>query len=310
MAMTESPLPPDADAIDLAASAIVDASPAGDGGDDLDEAVLAARVEAFRQVATSVGAGITNPPSSVIDHHIGVAIEVLERDGVPDAIPLAPRQTSWSSRRWLAIAAAVALIALALPIFNSLRDQPAHDQFAATGAAVTGSAADGSGSGPRAGVAGPDSSSTPTSGGGTPGVTGGAAPDQTPSAAASLGEVATEDQLVSLAVASLPAGSGVHGQAPPTAASGPLPSTTLVDAPTTTLSSTPPPAPAPRSSPCDATIRASYPELAPPLLVTSVTLQGVYLEVLVYASDVPGSSSYRLIAVGPADCRIVVDRLI
>jgi hypothetical protein len=297
--MTEHLSPPDADVVDLAASALVDGWPADQHGDNLDPAVLEARIEAFRAVSAAVATDITSPRLAVIDHHIEVALAAIDEAPASDPITLESRRAPWSSRRWLAVAAAVAAIALALPLLNSLRDETTNQQLTATGAADTNDDA-------RV-LAGdiPAEAGTPTTTSAAPG--GSPTPTvEAASAGAGLGDVTSEDELASLVRTAAPALSTTPDPTPPAPS---LPSTTLAGATATSIGPATSSGPAPTTSLCDATVRATHPELEPALLITSATLRGVYLEVLVYASGASATSPYRVIAVTPSDCQIVVDRL-
>ena len=332
--MTEPLDLPDADPADLAASAALDAgshageiglgeAPAGADSPESLEPAVADRLEQFRRVQSAMTSGLTPPDPATRDAHIAAALAALTADLLtadiataaadvasaegPDATvaaaaptdDLAARRTGAARHRtrnrWLAAAAAVALVALAVPLVNALRDQSSStsNMAASTSGTEAPTAAFtpfGAPAEPRAG----DNGVTTTSAAAATNQSETAASADTtftPAVAGDLGSASSPQELAGLVQTAEP--QAMTATPPPTG-------TADADTPTTTADPAGP-------AGCDGAVRAASPELGPLVVVTSAQYRGLPVEVLVYATTSGTGGAHRLIAVTPSDCAIVVD---
>ena len=308
--MTEPLLPPDPadpaelDPTDLAASVALDNESPDDQRDlPLDPASpVAIRVDQFRRISTAVAADIVTPESAVRDAHLAAALAAVSPDKAlgestrssETVVALADRRDHPARRRWLAAAAAVAVVALAVPFANAIRHQSNTVQTSASSASPPSTASPVPAAGPIAPDAG--GSSTTTGPGGPR--TGPVDPTITSSVVISsppldLGSASSPQELAAL----------VHTADPRLA----TPPNSLSSTQDGTVSSTIAPTAA---ATCDAAERTHYPGLGDLVLATTAQYRGTNVDVLVYAAPTTAGPSYRLLAVTPGDCTTVVDILL
>jgi hypothetical protein len=298
------PQPADAaalDPVDEAASAALDGQ-ALDPARTVDDELLAARVEELSAVSALVAAPVTPPGASVVDVHVAAALAELRPPAArptmapagPAVVPLESRRRRPAVSRWLAVAAAIAVVALAIPIVQSLSESSSTSSSTAASVASSDSSAPDAASTDdqelHAADAPPGSSTTAT----TP-----AFGETTSDPTQSDGDIGTADDPTELAAL-------VHEHAPDAtdqsttqstadAGSG-SPPTTI--APLTTRSS--PPA-------CDAAARAHHPGLGSLRYTASATYQTIPVVVLVYEVPDPTTISYRLIVARTDTCAVLLD---
>ena len=291
--------------VDQAASATLDGAPHEDTADGVDPATLAGVVGQFAAVAALVAEPTPTPPTSVVDRHIEAALAAFEpapaADRVvgPAVVPIAAhRRPRPAVGRWLAVAAAIAVVALAIPVLRSLASSSSssHDT-AATSASVASAGsevADQSPAAPRSGQATESGASTTT------------AP---PSPELGNTDVASSQVALGSASSSAELDALVHQAAPAaTTAQGSTSTTVATDSvtPTSTTLATPVPLSSPPS--CDATIRATRPELGAIRFAASAVYQSRPVQVIIYEVPGDGPTSYRLIATAANDCAVLLDQ--
>ena len=319
--MTEplSPLDPadpaELDPTDLAASVALDNESSDDQSDQpLDPAgPVATRIDEFRRISTAVAADIVAPEPAVRDAHLAAALAAFGPDedrgqstqageSDPSVVALADRRQRAARRRWLAVAAAVAVVALAVPFVNAIRHQSSTVQTSASSASPPSTASEAAAPPvPADGPIAPDmSGSSTTTGRGAP-IAGPLDPTTTGSVVIStsppdLGSASSPQELAAL----------VHTADPNLTVVAPNPPSSTQ---TSTASSTIAPV-TPAAATCDATERVQYPGLGDLVLATTANYRGTPVDVLVYAMPSATGSSYRLLAVAPGDCTTVVDILL
>jgi len=305
--MNEPLEPADLDPADLAASDALDDRVPDDGtGAGVDPAEIAARVEEFRAVRNALTTALVAPSPEVRDAQLANAVAAFtaERAGtdttgarVPGAVA-APvsleehRARSGGRRsRWLAVAAAVAAIALAVPLVRAAQHRSTSTlsatpptEAASTTLTLAGPTPDG---GPSSSVSSPP---TQLSGGSSTTVSTVAGPVGPPD----VGSASSADELALLVQA-----------AEPELLSAPGTPTTLADpaSPTTTGSPAPPAAGA-----CDASVRSHTAGLGRLVVATTAMFQGARVDVLVYEVVSGSTTSHRIEAVDPATCAVIVER--
>ncbi len=296
------------DALDDAASAVLDGLPVGDPS-VFDPAQLDERVQELAAVTERLAEPLPAPEPSIVDAHIAAALEALPAateataamaatDGAPAEIDrsigpavasLADRRRRPAIGRWVAVAAAIAVIALAIPVLRSLSDSSSSSND--TAASVTASGDAGNAEGGSA-----DRSAVAPTNGAAASTTAQSAQLDSPVASSSggdLGAADSEQVLTALVEQAAPDATG-H---PTTQSSASVDSTTTA-------------APFARAAGphCDATTRASFPELGALRYSATATYQSTPVEVSVYEVPSPTAVTYRLIAVAVDDCRVLVDR--
>ncbi|MEI7593801.1 MAG: hypothetical protein WCK41_11335 [Actinomycetes bacterium] len=312
--MTDPLDPPEIDPTDLAASSFIDRTSDDRTSDDeayaVDPPELADRVNQFRALSSALSEPVVPPTDDVRDRQIAHAIAtfgtlataVEGNVGTAEPTSLAERRATKSAPRWVAVAAAVGLIAIAIPVLNALRN-PAGDQqttvmSASTidsgTAAVTGVQTVPISRTPTSNIAAaPNSEIVPTT---QP------HPNNSPLVAQNssvLGDVSTAEELGGLVSISMPAD-------PPVGDGGSTPATSLpplsTASPGMTRRAT--------TSVCDANVQAIHPELGAPELITSASIDGVFVEVFVYNADATTGARYRILVVTPPQCQIIIDTLV
>jgi hypothetical protein len=327
--MTEPLQPPEIDPADLAASAALDGESPDQTADErrdatstevMDEAAVAARIEQFRHVSAAVASGIVVPEPSVRDAHLAAALAAVATGGIESAagaaggdenhdpdpvappVSLAAHRARPSRRQWVAVAAAVAAVALAVPFVNAIRHRSRTSQTEASSAGPTSTAS--STAAAAAAAAGPSSGFSPAAGD--------AASTTTAPAAAAQGAISSDQSAnvappVDLGTASSPEelAALVHTAEPQLAVAPHSPTSTQAGTrPSTTVPASP------DAAACDAAVRAREPGLGDLALATSATFRGTHVDVLVYVVTTDAGTGYRLLAVTPADCTTVVDILL
>lgn len=300
------------DPVDEAASAAIDGLEPDDRAVAVDPARLDERVLALTRVTALLAEPVHPPEPSVIDTHIGAALAALDAGpaatgaeaspigaAAPVEQPVGPTVASLAERRrrpavgrWLAVAAAIAVVALAIPVVQSLSKTSTSSQDTAS---VAADAADSNEADPTAESPQPATSKSDRSSASS--TTTSSSTDATvePVSGANLGTAETPQALTAL----------VQEAAPPDTAAG---STTSAESSTQATTTT---MPSTRSlTHCDATNRASHPDLGALRYTATATYQSVPVEVAVY--DVPDSTtaSSRLIATAVDDCRVLLDQLL
>ena len=324
------------DVLDQAASAAVDAArpdPDGEGIDlepDADPSELAVRVELFASIAAQVAAPTPTPEPSVVDDHVAAALAAFDQalasgssdDGAgptaaiaadravagdrqvaadravgPAVAPIgAHRRRRPNAGRWLAVAAAIAVVLLAIPVVRSLSSPTSSKQDTAASSADTvksqESAASPSGADSRSDQSATDGSSTTRTTATTP---------VSADSGVNLGSASSGTELAALVHDAAPQAATAQGF---TATTAPADSTVQPStASTTTI-------PQLRASfpGCDAVIRANRPELGALRFSGSAVYKTVPVEVAVYETTVAGEPGYRLFASTQSDCSVLVDQ--
>jgi hypothetical protein len=206
-------------------------------------------------------------------------------------VPLARRSDHRTRNRWLAAAAAVALVALAVPLVRAMSDQSTSHLTAASTAESTPSssvapsvAADGRAGDPSSTTSAPSTLQAAAAAPSTP------APSTTVAIVpGDLGSASSPQELASLVETSQPQ----LLTAPPTAGQ-------LDAVPPSTADPTGP-------AGCDAAVRSASPELGRLEVAASAHYRSLPVEVLVYVTTSPDGPSHRLVAVDPTSCAVVVD---
>jgi hypothetical protein len=302
--MTEPLQPPEFDLSDLAASAALDGEtldPMPPGAPPVDDALVAARIDTFQLVSAAVAADIVLPEPAVRDVQLATALATAlalsaessapsgSADGEVPTPPvgLASRRARPSRRRWIAIAAAAAVVALAIPFINAIQHQSSSVQTSASSAGTPSTAATADALVQAASTITPPINGTP------PNTTSSVAP--APATLASSTTIASGVAPGDLGPASSPQelAALIRG-AEPDLLTAPVSPTTIVSA-------------SPVAVACDSHERAQYAGLGALVLGTTAEFRGAPVAVLVYAVSTASGSGYRLLAVAPGNCTTVVD---
>ena len=291
------------DPLDEAASATIDGLTPEPGATPVDPELLDERVRELAGITALLAEPVRPPEAGVIDAHIAAAVAALpspesdhatvEHRPGPAVVPLAARRRRPAAGRWLAVAAAIAVVALAIPLVRSLSKSSTqvHDTAATATAGPSAADSSASSSAPSPELASPQSSAfsavttttaTPTQ------VQGGV------STAGDLGTVDTPQALTAKVAGAVPtqaqrssSGSQADGQA----------STTI--APATT-----------RGLMCDLPNRASHPDLGNLRYTATATYQSIPVEVAVYDVADSTEATARVIVTRVGDCEVVLDQLL
>jgi hypothetical protein len=302
----------DLDPIDEAASAALDGEPFEPDA-ALDADLVAARVDELADVRARLGAPVAPPDPDVVDAHIAAALADLtdltepstdsadageadarEGDGsVAPVVPLGSRRRRSTAGRWLAVAAAVAVVALAIPVVRSLTDRTSSNDTASVASADTSSTTGGDAAAMES--TGSQAFSSTTLSAVAPG---GTTTDQGQAA----GDIGQADDPVELAAlvrqhAPDPTDQSTTQSTSSTVATDPAAST----ATTTPLTrSASPPA-------CDAEARAQHPGLGALRYAATATYQSIPVSVAVYEVPDPTTVTYRLMVNRLDTCAVLLD---
>jgi cytoskeletal protein RodZ len=292
------------DPADTAASAAIDGLAPDPDAPAIDPDLLDERVRELTGVTALLAEPVRPPETGVIDAHIAAALATLpaaEPEGPPVEHRPGPavaslaehRRRRPSAGRWLAVAAAIAVVALAIPVVRSLSDSstPSHDTAASATSDTT--KADGAASS----AAGPELSTTQSTVGfnATANTTSNPAPDTSAlSPAADLGTVDTPQALTARVAGAVPA------ESPPATTGGQLDGQAST---TTALPST-------RSLSCDTSNRASHPDLGALRYTATATYQATPVEVAVYDVADSTAATARVIVTRIGDCEVLLDQLL
>jgi hypothetical protein len=303
--MTEPLQPPEFDLSDLAASAALDGEtldPMPPGAPPVDDALVAARIDTFQLVSAAVAADIVLPEPAVRDVQLATALATAlalsaessapsgSADGEVPTPPvgLASRRARPSRRRWIAIAAAAAVVALAIPFINAIQHQSSSVQTSASSAGPPSTAATAD-----ALVQAASTITPPANGPASSTSTSSVAPAPAPlaSSTTTASEVAPGD----LGPASSPQElADLIRAAEPDLLIAPASPTTTVPASRVAVAG-------------GSHQRVQYAGLGALVLGTTAEFRGAPVAVLVYAVSTAIGSGHRLLAVTPGNCTTVVD---
>ena len=281
---------PEADDVDLAASAVIDGVDphldvaAGEVAGPAPE-VVEARVAQLRPAVEALTQPIQQPDTRVRDEQVRRAISTrsVAEAGAADhdlvgerSQPRAP-----AARRWLAAAAAIAVLVVgALAVARLASGHGPRAQTASRADTAAGSTT--------------QPAAQPNAAAGGVAAAGPSSIDQLPD----LGSATDADGLVVL----------VH-QHQANGRTGPAsgPTTTTVAGPSAGAASSGA-GTAEDDATCVTTVQATHPGLGPLDLVARASLAGQTVEVLVFQAGSAPASAARVLAVRPSDCQVLVDR--
>ncbi|MGZ4718650.1 MAG: hypothetical protein ACXWCB_18320, partial [Acidimicrobiales bacterium] len=271
------------------------------------------RVQELTAVTELLAAPVPAPEPSVVDAHIEAALAAhaaataspapagssapadVDRSVRPAVASLADRRRRPAVGRWLAVAAAIAVIALAIPVLRSLSDSSSRSSDTAASVSASTDSANG------AEAAGNDQAQSPAQSDGR------AAPTTTPAkqsdaavGATSGGDLGSADTDLAL--------TALVQQAAPDATGHPTTQSSTAYSQLDSSTTTTPPLTRSTGPSCDGITRASHPELGALRYSATATYQSVPVEVAVYEVPDPTTVTYRLIATATDDCRVLVDR--
>jgi len=287
------------DPADLVASARLDGDTSLPFG-DLDPAEVAARQAELQSISSMVAEPVTIPPAATVDAQIAAALASLSStiddetspDGRPQPVAPLTRRARPNHRRWLAVAAAIVVVALVGAVVATNQPHSAStDTVAGPVAADTSSSVS------------PRSNSSPSQ------------PENGETSTGSQSHTPSSDTLPDLGVVSTDASLDAAVRAQPALQANLDATTTTASSvaqasSSTTVATTVAPLVTPLNGApgCDEAIRAAVPGLGKLVFAATATYQQVPVEVLVYADSQPGS--YRLIAAQTAGCVILANHLL
>lgn len=299
------PLGPDdiPDPADLAASARLDGDTTFVEEEGLDTDDVARRVAELAQVRSWLSQPVEPPAPDVIDSQMAQALAALDlasdsgtdRQATDLAAPVAlsDRRRAHPGRRWIAVAAAVAALALGAAIVAT--HQPSTSSFDTVAGTTAGPSPASQSEGATSGAAAADQA--------------GSAPTDTAATAPALpdlGAISSEQALTT----------EIHQVTEPATASHQASSTTVPAIVTTTSSLlTSPPSsiasvelsPLSLSPPCDTELRRDDPSLGVLVYAATAVYKNIPTEVLIYGTPADAPVAYRVVVVRTDTCAVLLD---